>query len=182
MLAGYVGVAAFVAIEGAVREPGDASSLDASAEDQGTTRMIVAAYVLAAVLPAVLRRMSRRRLPRVAGPVGVALEAGGLGMRTWSMQTLGSSYSRTLHTTAHQPIVDRGPYRFIRHPGYLGSLMTWLGFALTSSRTPVVVTVTGLLAGAYWRRISAEEELLRHELPGYSDYASRTKKLVPLVW
>jgi protein-S-isoprenylcysteine O-methyltransferase Ste14 len=56
-----------------------------------------------------------------------------------------------------------------------------VGFALTLRRVPVVSTVASLLGWAYWRRISAEEDLLRHELPGYSDYASRTRKLVTIV-
>jgi protein-S-isoprenylcysteine O-methyltransferase Ste14 len=47
---------------------------------------------------------------------------------------------------------------------------------------PVIGFVTGLLSWAYQRRITAEEELLRRELPGYTAYSDHTKKLIPLVW
>ena len=81
-----------------------------------------------------------------------------------------------------QQLVETGPYRLVRHPGYAGSLLTWAGFALAWRSLPVVVLVTGLLARAYRDRIRAEEELLRRVLPGYADYARRTWRLVPYVW
>ena len=98
------------------------------------------------------------------------------------MRTLGAAYSRTLRTDDAHAVVDEGPYRLIRHPGYAGSLLTWAGFALTSRSLPVVAVVTGLLGRAYRRRITAEEALLRRDLPGYTEYSHRTKRLVPLIW
>jgi protein-S-isoprenylcysteine O-methyltransferase Ste14 len=53
---------------------------------------------------------------------------------------------------------------------------------LTSQSLPTVVSIAGLLAGAYRRRIAAEESLLIRNLPDYLDYSRRTKKLVPFVW
>ena len=182
LAAGYAGIAGFIALEGAARERGGGSSLDASAEDQGTTRLIVAAYGLAVGLPPLLRCPRLRRLPSPAAGLGLAVERAGLAIRFWSMRTLGASYSRTLRTTDAQPVVDRGPYGWVRHPGYLGSLLTWTGFALTSQSLPTVVSIGGLLAWAYRRRIAAEEELLTRDLPGYLEYSRRTKKLIPFVW
>jgi protein-S-isoprenylcysteine O-methyltransferase Ste14 len=143
--------------------------------------MIIVASVLAASLSPLLRCIPLRPLPEATPPAGLAIQAAGLAVRIWSMQTLRASYSRTLRTETEQPVVDRGPYRLIRHPGYLGSLMTWTGFALTSRSVSVSITVTGLLARAYSRRNAAEEALLRRELPGYLDYIGRTKKLIPFV-
>jgi protein-S-isoprenylcysteine O-methyltransferase Ste14 len=105
-----------------------------------------------------------------------------LALRAWSMRTLGASYSRTLRTGEAQPLIDDGPYRLVRHPGYAGSLLTWSGFAMASRSLPVVVVVSGILGWAYRDRIRAEEDLLRRELPGYEDYARRTWRLVPYLW
>ena len=181
-LAGYAGVAGFFLVEGLARRRGTASSLDASGDDQGTTRGIVTASVAAATLAPLLRRGPVRPLPRAAAPGGRALQATGLGLRIWSMRTLGASYSRTLRTNDAQGVVDDGPYRLIRHPGYAGSLLTWTGFALTSGSLPVVAVITSLLGRAYLRRISAEEALLRRDLPGYVEYSRHTKRLVPFIW
>jgi protein-S-isoprenylcysteine O-methyltransferase Ste14 len=181
-LAGYVGVAGFFALEGAARERGSASSLEASADDQGTTRRIAAAYAVAVIASPLLRRLRLRRLPRGAAPVGVAVEAVGLGVRAWSMRTLGRSYSRTLRVEEAQTVVETGPYQLVRHPGYAGSLLIWTGFALSSRSLPVVAAVGALLGSAYRRRIAAEEQLLRRDLPAYAGYCDRTKKLIPFLW
>jgi protein-S-isoprenylcysteine O-methyltransferase Ste14 len=114
--------------------------------------------------------------------VGLALQASGLVLRVWSMRTLGSFYSRTLRTQDEQLVVDSGPYRLIRHPGYLGSLLIWIGFAFTSRSAIVVTGVAGFVGSAYARRISAEEQLLTRDLPGYGEYRGRTWKLVPYLW
>lgn len=98
------------------------------------------------------------------------------------MRTLGPSYTRTLRTEDTQHVIDDGPYAFVRHPGYAGSLLIWTGFALTSRSLPVLIAVGALLGTAYQRRIAAEEALLRRDLPGYAAYCKRTKKLIPLVW
>jgi protein-S-isoprenylcysteine O-methyltransferase len=98
------------------------------------------------------------------------------------MQTLSEAYSRTLRVTNEQSVVDRGPYRHIRHPGYLGSLLVWTGFALSSGSAIIVGTVAALLLPAYAHRMDAEERLLERALPGYADYRARTKKLVPGLW
>lgn len=79
-------------------------------------------------------------------------------------------------------VIDSGLYQLVRHPGYLGSLLTRVGFALTSRSMPVVALIPGLLGATYSRRITAEEELLRRDLPGYTTYSERTKKLIPFVW
>ncbi|MBV9350259.1 MAG: isoprenylcysteine carboxylmethyltransferase family protein [Mycobacterium sp.] len=182
LLAGYGGLAGFFALEALTRKPGAASSLAASPDDRGTTRMIVTAYVVAAEAPLALRRVPLHQLPQLAGPVGMALQASGLALRTWSMRTLGTSYTRTLRTDDQQHVVDTGPYRFVRHPGYAGSLLTWTGFALASRSIPVVLLVAALLGRAYRQRIVTEENLLKRELPGYSEYIHRTKRIVPFVW
>jgi len=145
--------------------------------------MIAIAYGLAADLPLLSRRLPGWPLPPRVAPVGLVVEAVGLGVRAWSMRTLGSSYSRTLRTENQvQALIDRGPYRLVRHPGYLGSLLSWAGFALTSRRVPVVGVILGLLGVAYGRRIAAEEQLLGRDLAGYVAYSRKTKKLIPFIW
>jgi len=181
-VAGYLGLAGFFGLEAVAREGGEAASLASSSDDQGTTRTIVLAFAIGAVTAPLLRRLPIRPMPRFAAPSGFALEMLGLGLRAWSMRTLRGFYSRTLRTAGDQEVVDTGPYRVIRHPSYLGSLLIWTGFALTSRSRLVLALVAGLLGQAYVRRIAAEEQLLRRELRSYVSYSERTKKLVPLVW
>ena len=183
LVASYAGAAAFFALEAVAREPGEASDLAATDSDQGTTGQIVAAYSLAAGLSPVLRRLRAGRLPPVAGPTGVAVMAAGLALRAWSMRTLGAYYSRTLRTTSDQTVVGYGPYRVIRHPGYLGSIMVWTGFAVTSGSAAAAVGVAALMGNAYSRRIASEEAMLTGRFGSvYAEYSRRTKKLIPFIW
>jgi protein-S-isoprenylcysteine O-methyltransferase Ste14 len=181
-LAGYGGVTGFLALEGLVRQPGSASSLRAGEEDAGSTRGIVVAYALVLLSAPLLRRLPVRPLPAMCAPLGIAVLLSGLLLRAWSMQTLSDAYTRTLRVTNQQSVSDRGPYRHVRHPGYLGSLLIWCGFALASGSAVIVGTVAALLVPAYMHRMEAEEELLERDLPGYADYRRRTKRLVPHVW
>ncbi|HYC07447.1 MAG TPA: isoprenylcysteine carboxylmethyltransferase family protein [Candidatus Binatia bacterium] len=181
-VAGFVGLLGFFALEATTRGRGAASSLTTTKADESTTRGIVLAYVGSGIGASVAALVPGPRLPAVLAPCGLAVQAAGIALRAWSMRTLGNAYTRTLRTGAGQEIVDSGPYRAVRHPGYLGSLITWLGFALTS-RSPAVVALCGAILGrAYSRRITAEERLLRRDLPGYEAYSARTRRLIPLVW
>ena len=183
LAASYAGAAAFFALEAVAREPGEASDLAATESDQGTTRQLVAAYGLAAGLSPMLRRLRAGQLPPVCEPAGVGMMTAGLALRAWSMRTLGAYYSRTLRTTSDQGVVECGPYRVIRHPGYLGSIMVWTGFAVTSGSAAAALGVAALMGNAYSRRIAAEEAMLTGRFgSGYAEYSQRTKRLIPFIW
>lgn len=183
LAASYAGAAAFFALEAGARQPGEASDLAATDSDQGTTRQIVAAYGLAAGSSPVLGRLRAGRLPPVSGPAGVGMMAAGLALRAWSMRRLGAYYSRTLRTAPDQKVVESGPYRVIRHPGYLGSIMVWTGFAVTSGSGAAALGVAALMGHAYGRRITSEEAMLTGRFGSvYAEYSQRTKRLIPLVW
>jgi protein-S-isoprenylcysteine O-methyltransferase len=175
-------VTGFLALEATVRQSGTASDLRASKDDAASTRGIVAAYALAGLSAPLLRRLPVRPLPAFVAPLGIVVLLSGLALRAWSMQTLSDAYTRTLRVSNEQTVTDRGPYGRVRHPGYLGSLLIWLGFALSSGSAVVAGVVSASLLPAYVHRIDAEERLLERDLPGYSDYVSRTKRLVPHVW
>ena len=181
-VAGYAGVAGFLLLDALVRQRGSASDLDTSAGDDGTTRQVAAAFAAASLGAPLLRRLPVRPLPALCAPMGLVLLLLGLLLRVWSMQTLSDAYSRTLKVTERQITVDRGPYKHVRHPGYLGSLLVWAGFALTSGSPTVCAWVGGLLVPTYARRMTSEEQLLERQLVGYGEYRARTKKLIPGLW
>lgn len=181
-LAGYAGVSGFLALEATVRQPGTASHLDPSDNDAASTARVAAASALAGLSAPSLRRLPVRPLPVFCAPLGVVVLSCGLALRAWSMRTLSEAYTRTLRVTNEQSVTERGPYRRIRHPGYLGSLLIWAGFALSSGSAVVMAVVAALLVPAYVHRIDAEERLLERALPGYADYRGRTDRLVPHVW
>ncbi|WP_220388646.1 methyltransferase family protein [Mycolicibacterium fluoranthenivorans] len=182
LIAGYVGAAGFLVLEAFIRKAGDASSLKASGDDEGTSRVLIVASAVAAGLPVALRRVPVRSLPRAAAPLGLALQGSGLVLRIAAMRTLGAYYTRTLKADQAQPVVDAGPYSMVRHPGYAGALLIWGGLGLAARSAPASALVTGLMFGAYRRRIVSEEKLLLRALPTYHSYCQRTDRLIPHVW
>jgi protein-S-isoprenylcysteine O-methyltransferase len=185
MLTVILGVGALVAwasFEIAFRVPGDASSLRREGTDRASTPLVIAAFVLAALLPILLRNSNIGSLGDAAW-VGVALSAAGLGIRAWGMRTLGAAYSRTLRTTADQRLVTAGPYRFVRHPGYLGSIGVWVGASLAFHNWLAALVVAVIMAVAYGWRIRAEEHMLTARFgDDYTTYAARTARLIPGIF
>jgi protein-S-isoprenylcysteine O-methyltransferase len=107
----------------------------------------------------------------------------GLGLRVWAMAVLGRYYTRTLLALPDQRVVNEGPYRWLRHPGYLGSLQVWVGSGFAHGNGVLAAVIAALILPAYGHRIASEERLL-HERFGvaYETYASRTWRLVPFVF
>ncbi len=79
-------------------------------------------------------------------------------------------------------VCDSGPYRFVRHPGYAGSICSLFGtiLALNSAWTLVPVAVATIISLI---RTALEDGTLLKELPGYRDYARRVRyRLIPGVY
>jgi protein-S-isoprenylcysteine O-methyltransferase Ste14 len=81
-----------------------------------------------------------------------------------------------------QRVVTTGPYRLVRHPGYLGAVLGALATPLLLGSAWTFVPA-GLVAALFVVRTSLEDRALRAGLSGYEDYARRTRfRLVPWLW
>ena len=178
------GVITFVAYEVVLRRRDvQAATWHAEDGDRASTRLILGTYVAVVAINVAFSGAAVGAVPVVWRWIGVALLAAGLAVRAWAMRTLGRYYTRTLRTVDEQQVVDRGPYRLVRHPGYTGSLMVWTGYALgLGNWIAAVITVTSLVAVYLWR-IDAEEALLCRSFgERYAEYRRCTKRLVPHVY
>jgi protein-S-isoprenylcysteine O-methyltransferase Ste14 len=83
--------------------------------------------------------------------------------------------------TGHQVISD-GPYRFVRHPGYVGVILHFLSMPIAlgtwAAMLPALVGVLIFIV-----RTAMEDHALRQELPGYAEFAEQTRyRLLPGIW
>ena len=87
-----------------------------------------------------------------------------------------------IQTDRGHHVVTTGPYQIVRHPGYASSLWTYLATpVLLDSLWALIPTL--LLIGALVLRTSLEDRTLQAELPGYADYAKKTRyRLFPGIW
>ncbi|TDQ16684.1 methyltransferase family protein [Phyllobacterium brassicacearum] len=87
-----------------------------------------------------------------------------------------------IQSERHQRVIDVGPYRIVRHPGYIAALFLFFGMALALGSYWALVPAA-LAAVLLVVRTSWEDHLLRTELPGYDEYSRRVQwRLVPGVW
>lgn len=122
-------------------------------------------------------------MPLAISATGLLVAAGGSALIVWAMKsnTYFSAVVR-IQTDRGQSVVSNGPYRFVRHPGYLGMsafmLATPVILASRLALVPATLTVCLNLL-----RTALEDRTLQTELPGYAEYADRVRyRLVPLVW
>ena len=106
----------------------------------------------------------------------------GVALRWYAVETLGRYFTRTLTVQADQSVVDVGPYRYVRHPAYSGTLLTMLGVGLALMNWASLLAIMVCAGAGYGYRMHIEERFLREELgQPYIDYMRRTRRLIPFV-
>jgi protein-S-isoprenylcysteine O-methyltransferase Ste14 len=115
--------------------------------------------------------------------LGLTGFATGMGLTTWAM-LVNRFFSQAvrLQPDRGQQVVTSGPYRLVRHPGYLGGLLLMLssGFALGSW---IAIAPTLIIVPLMIRRTLIEERMLARALPGYAAYMRRVQsRIIPGVW
>jgi protein-S-isoprenylcysteine O-methyltransferase Ste14 len=98
------------------------------------------------------------------------------------MAVLGRFFSGTVGTQEGQFVVEKGPYKFIRHPSYTGALLIFIGLGLAFQSWGAVLSLILLFCIAYGYRIHIEEKALISELgEEYIEYKKKTKALIPYL-
>ena len=79
-------------------------------------------------------------------------------------------------------VATGGPYRYVRHPGYVGAILALLATPLLLG-SPWALIPAGLAAIGYVVRTALEDGMLQEELDGYPEYAQQTRyRLLPGIW
>ena len=155
--------------------------------DPASTRLIaltwwpagIAALGMAAAMPRLEAGRGRSRRWVVGGAVVTGL---GIGLRQWSIASLGGFFVGHVLVQPGQTVVSSGPYRWLRHPAYTGQWLEMVGVGLATGNVASMATCTLLPLVGLRARIDGEERELVASLPGYADYIRGRPRLVPLIW
>mgnify|MGYP001025600877 FL=1 len=149
--------------------------------------------LLALMLPAIVAeipvatldagRMFWSSVPFSIVVFGYILIAAGIALGTWA-QAVNRFFEpgvRIQHERGHH-VITSGPYKVVRHPGYVSAIMLFVGMAFSLASwwalIPAAFATAILILRTSW-----EDALLRAALDGYADYARHTRfRLVPGIW
>jgi protein-S-isoprenylcysteine O-methyltransferase Ste14 len=113
---------------------------------------------------------------------GLLVMAFGIALRFAAVIALGRFFTVVVMTGSDQHVVETGPYRWIRHPSYTGTLLTITGVLLATTNWLGLVGILPALAGLIYR-MHVEEQALSDQMgDAYRSYMGRTKRLVPFVY
>jgi len=124
-----------------------------------------------APVPAVLRILGGAAL----------LTAMVIGWRTFQANTFLGGMVRIQKDRGHT-VVTTGPYQYVRHPMYVGVILSILGIPLVLNSLWALVPA-GMIVVLFVIRTVLEDRTLKEELEGYREYAERVRfRLLPYVW
>jgi protein-S-isoprenylcysteine O-methyltransferase Ste14 len=151
------------------------------------TFFVVIIVILACIAGAVVASLDR--VASMPGGVwwpliaGIALMMVGAGLRIWSVATLGRYFKLMVVIQDDHRVIDRGPYRHVRHPAYLGTCIYIVGLGLVASDWVALGVLLIPFTALFVMRIQVEERALLQALGGeYTLYMQRTARLVPGVY
>lgn len=115
--------------------------------------------------------------------IGLMIIVIGFIIRVISLRLLKQYFTYSVSKVEKHELIEKGFYKVIRHPGYLGQLLIFTGISIALSNwLSVIVMFFPVLIG-YLNRIRVEEKFMIEQMgDNYFDYQKRTKKLLPKIY
>jgi protein-S-isoprenylcysteine O-methyltransferase Ste14 len=155
---------------------------DSSAVDAGSLQFILAGMQIALVLAFIVSFW----MPHFHGVahfwIGIALLIGGSALRRHCFRVLGEYFTYAVKTAKDQPVIDRGAYRWVRHPSYTGGVLMFSGIGLALSNWVSFALLFVTTVAVYTYRVRIEERALLETIgEPYREFMSRRKRFIPWV-
>jgi len=148
--------------------------------DRGSFWIIVAGIIAAIGIAFAFRGAGIGLLPAWVEWPGLAIMLLGIFLRIWAIFLLGRFFSVRVEMQAGHHVVSAGPYRYIRHPAYTGSLITLAGLGLALGSWVAALLMLVIFRVVYAYRVKVEEAFLLSSLgEEYRAYMERTGRFVP---
>ena len=145
--------------------------------------LLVIAYLLLVHARQLSYPLNLRVIPHAASIAwaGALLCMAGLAVALWARVILGRNWSGVVTLKEGHELVERGPYRFVRHPIYTGILTMFFATALVRGHVAGFAGVL-LMFASFWIKLGREEKLMLQQFPErYAAYQYRAKRIIPFV-
>lgn len=158
----------------------------AVAADHGTMNLLWFTIIGSLILAIACKWIIQFRLPlmqNVSNIISIIFMVAGLIIRWLAIITLGRMFTTNVAIQNNHELVNNGIYKYLRHPSYLGLLFEFAGLGFFFSNFGSIFSLLIPITIAVIIRIKSEEKVLIKALgSSYIEYASKTKRLIPLVW
>lgn len=115
--------------------------------------------------------------------IGIITIVVGMVFRFISIWTLGRLFTVDVTIRDNHTIKKDGIYSIVRHPSYLGSLVSFIGFGLSLNSWLSLIAIAVLMTIAFIYRIKIEEKVLINQFGAdYLDYKKKTYGLIPWIY
>lgn len=110
---------------------------------------------------------------------GLLFATAGLLFACWARSILGRNWSAVVQVKQDHELIEKGPYRIVRHPIYTGILLGLSGTALLLGEWRALLGF-GIMFVSFWRKLRLEEAWLGEYFgPKYGEYMQRVRSLIP---
>jgi protein-S-isoprenylcysteine O-methyltransferase len=150
--------------------------------DRGSTALIILTVWISLGIALAFGYGGVGQLPDWVFYPGIILMLLGITIRQWAIAVLGRFFSLNVRVVEDHRVIDKGPYRLVRHPSYTGVLITFIGLSLAVQSLGALLVLLVVFTISFGYRMHVEEKTLLSELgDNYATYMKRTKRIVPYV-
>ena len=159
------------------------NNLEKRKGDRGSCLIIVSGSIAIILFNLACRKNDWFIIPKLAFWIGVIFIIAGIVLRLYSVLTLGKYFTVTVQVNSNQKIIQTGPYKYIRHPAYSGSILSLIGIGLAFRSIIGIIGTLIIIEVIYGYRIKIEEKILENNFKtSYLEYKKNTKRIIPFVW
>jgi protein-S-isoprenylcysteine O-methyltransferase Ste14 len=149
-------------------------------KDNGSYKIVVSATYIALAIVFVLRSHEIGIFSGSLQYIGFILLLVGIMLRELSIYFLGKNFTTRVQVREESKLVTKGPYKYIRHPAYTGTLLTFGGISLAIGTWLGLIIALVIKWIAIEYRVRVEEEALKTAFGSeYEEYMQKTWKLFP---
>ncbi len=113
--------------------------------------------------------------------IGALLCIIGLFFAIWARVILGTNWSGVITLKEGHELIERGPYRIVRHPIYTGILVMFAGTAIAMGHLGGFLGLL-LVFLSFWLKLKREEDLMLKHFPDkYAEYQRRVRRIIPFL-
>jgi protein-S-isoprenylcysteine O-methyltransferase Ste14 len=155
-------------------------------KDSGSLHLILMGLWVALAVAFPLAFLKSTQFPTPAALpafwAGVGMLVAGSLLRRHCWRTLGEFFTGDVQTRADQPVIDRGAYKWVRHPSYTGGMLMFsgIGVALANWVSLSILTIVSIFVYSY--RVLVEERALVAALgDSYLAFRKTRKRFIPFI-